>query len=202
MDVRSGSKPSLSQFCSVRDAIKGTETLVFATLSLGSMVVGGIHLKECLGSPFLPWWLLVHGTACALYYLGALISLLSIPLEVNRLIGQVSTLERIIGSVLDSLGMPPGRHFVRDESPVSSFQEVICNNKDRFRQKLQYHELAFACFGVFFLCSVCFGAFVSALTPLGHNCNRSTHVYSIVLVVTSLIQVAVKSYRTLQDGAE
>ena len=197
---RSASRAIFSKFCSVHDVLKVTETSVFATLTVGGIVVGGIHLKDCNGSPFLPWWLLVHGTACALYYVASLASLLCLPLEVNRLIGHVSTLERIIGSVLDSLGMPPGRHFVRDESPVSSFQEVICNNKDRFRHKLQHHELAFAIFGVFFMCSVCFGVFLSALTPLGQDCNRPLQIYTISLLVITLLRVVVKSYGTLQDS--
>lgn len=180
--------------------LKLTDCIIVAGLSVCGMVVGAIHLGDCNGSPFLPYWLLVHGAACTLYYLISIVTLLGIPFEVNRLIGQVSTLERIIGTVLESLGLSHGRHFIRDESPVCSFQEVVCNNKDRFNHKLRWSELAFACFGVFFACSLLFGAFVASLTAFGQDCHQGMHVYAVCLVITTVLLVLIKICRSLQDA--
>lgn len=193
-------KSGYSRFCSLANILKVSDSIIVAGLSIGGLVVGGIHLGDCSGSPLLPYWLLVHGVACTLYYLISLITLLGIPLEVKRLIGQVSTLERIIGTVLESLGLPHGRHFIRDESPVCSFQEVVCNNKDRFHHKLRWSELAFACFGVFFACSLFFGTLVASLTAFGHNCHKGMHVYAVCMVITTVLLVLIKICRSLQDA--
>lgn len=201
-DPRSAWKTNLANFCSRRDLLKAAETLAFGSLNVGGMLVGGVHLKDCPGSPVLPWWLLIHGIFCTLYYVACFAALLAIPLEANRRIRQVSTLERIIGRVLDSLGMPAGRHFVRDDCPVSSFQEVVCNNKDRYRHKLHYHELAFAVFGVVFLLSAFLGLFASVLILPGRKCNPSLHIYTICLLTVCFLQFAVKGYRILQEGTE
>lgn len=185
----------MARICSVQNTIKFVECMLVAVLSIGGIVVGGLNLNQCRSSPFMPWWLLVHGIACTLYYLISVVTLLSIPFEINRLIEEVTTLERLIGSILDSIGMPAGRHFIRDESPVSSFQEAVCNEKSK--QKLYWSELAFAFFGVFFLCSLCFGIFVSVLPALGRNCNRHMHIYSLTLIAVSLVCVIIKVCRAL-----
>ena len=189
-----------SRFCSVSNILKLIDCILVAGLSIGGIIVGGLHFRDCNGSPFLPWWLLVHGSACALYYLFSIVTLLGIPFEVNRLISQVSTQERIIGTVLESLGLPQGRHFIRDESPVCSFQEVVCNNKDRFHHKLRWSELVFAAFGVFFVCSLMFGAFVVSLTAFGQNCHKGMQVYTVTLVITTVLLVLIKACRSLQDA--
>jgi hypothetical protein len=83
---------------------------------------------------------------------------------------------------------------------VCSFQEVVCNNKDRFNHKLRWSELAFACVGVFFACSLLFGAFFASLTGFGKDCHQGMHIYAVCLVVTTVLVVLVKICRSLQDA--
>ena len=192
----------ISYFCNVNCVLRWFEFLIVAVISAGGLIVGGMHLQMCSSSPLLPWWLLVHGCVCVIYYIGALVALVSIPYKLNKLTDQAATLERMIGSVLDSIGMPKGQYFLRDESPVSSFQEVVCNNKDRFVHKLHCNELLHACAGVFFICSLLLGTFLTAITPFNTMCNRETHIYAIVLVLVTIFSILIKLCRSVHDAPE
>ena len=200
--TKEGLPKEISLFCHVHCVLSWFEFLIVACVSVGGVIVGGMHLQMCSSSPLLPWWLLVHGCICAIYYIGALVALFSVPYKLNKLRGQVATLERMISSVLDSIGIPVNQYFLKDESPVSSFQEVVCNNKDRFVHKLHCSEQVHACAGVFFFFSLLLGTFLTAITPFDQVCNRETHIYAIVVVLVTISSILIKLCRSVQDVSD